>query len=157
MGIDSIRLGGYAPADTTHSRALDRIAAALQSAVGDSVAVTVEHNILERGRSARALLEAVEAGAMTGCYFSTSYLADRVPELGVLDLPYVFRDIGHAHRCVDGALGTLLSERTCARTGLVPLGYWDSGFRHLSNTHREIRSPADCRGLRVARAAQSIP
>ena len=62
---------------------------------------------------------------------------------------YVFGSLEHAHRCLDGDLGAALSERTRSATGLVPLGYWDNGFRHLSNRSREIRTPEDCRGLRV--------
>ena len=144
-----VRLGGYAPAGSTHGRALDRIAAALLDGLGDGVMVDIDYNILDRGRPAQALLDEVEAGEMTLCFFSTSYLADRVPGLEVIDLPYVFDSLGHAHAALDGALGAALSQRTRAATGLLPLGYWDNGFRHLSNRHRDVRSPDDCRGLRV--------
>ena len=144
-----IRLGGYAPRESTHSQALDRIAEGLRRSFGDRGRISVDYNILDHGRPASALLDEVEVGAMTLCYFSTSYLVDRVPELAIVDLPYVFDSLSHAHVCLDGELGTVLSERTDAATGLVPLGYWDNGFRHLSNRHRDVRSPGDCRGLRV--------
>jgi TRAP-type transport system periplasmic protein len=144
-----VRLGGYAPAGSTHGQALDRIAAGLRAGLGDQVTVEIDYNILDSGRPAQALLEDVEAGATTLCFFSSSYLADRVPELGIIDLPYVFGSLEHAHSALDGALGAALSERTRQRTGLLPLGYWDNGFRHISNRHRDIRVPEDCRGLRV--------
>ena len=144
-----VRLGGYAPPDSTHGRALDRIAAGLRRGLGDRVEIGIDYNILDRGRPASTLLDEVESGVLTLCYFSSSYLADRVPELAVVDLPYVFGSLEHAHRCLDGALGAALSDRTRAATGLAPLGYWDNGFRHLSNRSREVRTPEDCRGLRV--------
>lgn len=144
-----VRLGGYAPSDSTHGRALDRIAAGLRRGLGDQVEIGIDYNILDRGLPASTLLDEVESGALTLCFFSSSYLADRVPELAVVDLPYVFGSLEHAHRCLDGELGASLSERTRAATGLVPLGYWDNGFRHLSNRSREVRTPEDCRGLRV--------
>jgi TRAP-type C4-dicarboxylate transport system substrate-binding protein len=144
-----VRLGGYAPADSTHGRALDRIAAGLRRGLGDRVEIGIDYNILDRGLPASTLLDEVETGDLTLCFFSSSYLADRVPELAVVDLPYVFDSLEHAHRCLDGELGTALSERTRAVTDLVPLGYWDNGFRHLSNRRREVRTPDDCRGLRV--------
>lgn len=144
-----IRLGGYAPRDSSHGQALDRIAEGLRRGLGAGRRISVDYNILDHGRPASALLDEVEAGAMTLCYFSTSYLVDRVPELAIVDLPYVFDSLPHAHACLDGDLGAVLAERTAAATGLVPLGYWDNGFRHVSNRHRELRSPADCRGLRV--------
>jgi TRAP-type C4-dicarboxylate transport system substrate-binding protein len=145
----AVRLGGYAPPDSTHGRALDTIAAGLRDGLGDDVEVTVEHNILDQGRPIQALLEDVEAGLTTLCFFSTSYLADRVPELGIIDLPYVFGTAADAHAALDGALGAALSDHTRRATGFVPLGYWDNGFRHLSNRHRDVRTPEDCRGLRV--------
>jgi TRAP-type transport system periplasmic protein len=145
----SVRLGGYAPRESTHGQALDRIAEGLRRGLGDRVEVGIDYNILDRGLPASTLLDEVESGAMTLCYFSSSYLADRVPELAVVDLPYVFGSLEQAHRSLDGTLGAALGERTRAGTELLPLGYWDNGFRHLSNRIRDVRSPEDCRGLRI--------
>jgi TRAP-type C4-dicarboxylate transport system substrate-binding protein len=144
-----VRLGGYAPADSTHGQALDTIAAGLRTELGDGVAIQIDYNIMDSGRPAQALLEEVEAGRMTLCFFSSSYLAGRVPGLGIIDLPYVFDSLEHAHAALDGRLGAALSRRTRRSTGLDPLGYWDNGIRHLSNRSREIHTPEDCRGLRV--------
>lgn len=144
-----VRLAGYAPPDTTHGRALDRIAAEVEAGLGDRVEIDIDYNILDSGRPAQGLLEDVESGRATLCYFSSSYLADRVPELGIIDLPYLFSSLEQAHARLDGELGAVLSQRTRSATGLVPLGYWDNGFRHLTNRHRDVRTPDDCRGLRV--------
>ena len=144
-----VRLGGYAPRDSAHGQALDRIAAELVSGLGDRVSVEIDYNILDSGRQANALLDDVEAGRTTVCFFSSSYLADRVPQLGIIDLPYVFDSLEAAHAALDGELGSRLSEMTREATGFVPLGYWDNGFRHLSNRDRDVHRPEDCRGLRV--------
>ena len=144
-----VRLGGYAPANSTHGRALDRIAAELHGALGDGVAVEIDYNILDSGRPIQDLLADVESGATTVCFFSTAYIADRVPDLGIIDLPYLFSSLEQAHAALDGPLGEALSRVTGERTGLVPLGYWDNGFRHLSNRTRPVRTPADCEGFRV--------
>jgi TRAP-type transport system periplasmic protein len=149
LGPREIRLGGYGPADSAHSRGLDLIAEDLRAALGDAVVVSIDYNILDRGRQAQDLLRDVEKGVTTLCYFSSSYLADRVPEIGIIDLPYLFDSLAQAHRCLDGRLGSELSERTRAATGFVPLGYWDNGFRHVSNRHRPVRKPEDCRGFRI--------
>lgn len=142
-------LAGYAPPESVHSRGLDRIATLLQDWLGADVEVAVRHNVLDSGRQVHELLDDVENGAVSLCYFSTSYLADRVPALAVLDLPYVFDSLADAHRRLDGELGRTLSELTEAATALLPQGYWDNGFRHLSNRHREIAEPEDCQGLRI--------
>ena len=144
-----LRLGGYGPPDSTHGRGLARIAELFRQLVGSEVDVEIEYNILDAGRQAGELLDEVEAGRFTLCYFSTSYLTGRVPELGIIDLPYLFASLDHAHRVLDGELGDELSQRTSRSTGLVPLAYWDNGIRHLSNSVRPVVTPGDCAGLRV--------
>lgn len=145
----TVRLGGYAPPDSSHSAGLRRIAELLRQLAGDELTIEIEYNVLDRGGQAHDLLDEVETGARTLCYFSTSYLSGRVPELGIVDLPYLFESAERAHRALDGEFGRELSERTRASTGLIPLGYWDNGVRHLSNRVRPVISPADCAGLRV--------
>jgi TRAP-type C4-dicarboxylate transport system substrate-binding protein len=144
-----LRLGGYGPPDSTHGRGLARIAELFRRLVGAEVDVEIEYNVLDAGRQASDLLDEVEAGGFTLCYFSTSYLSGRVPDLGIVDLPYLFKSLEHAHRVLDGELGHELSERTSRSTGLVPLAYWDNGIRHLSNRVRSVLTPEDCAGLRI--------
>lgn len=144
-----VKLGGYAPEGSTHANGLDRIAAELRNDLGDAVEITIDYNILDSGRQIGALLEDVEAGLTTLCFFSSSYLADRVPELGIIDLPYVFDSLQHAHRLLDGAFGSALSEATERATEYEVMGYWDNGFRHLSNRLRDVRTPADLAGMSV--------
>jgi len=144
-----VKLGGYAPQGSTHANGLDRIANEMISDLGDRVDITIDYNILDSGRQVGGLLEDVEAGLTTLCFFSSSYLADRVPELGIVDLPYVFDSLEDAHRRLDGAFGAALSEATERVTGYVVMGYWDNGFRHLSNRLRDVRTPADLAGMSV--------
>ena len=109
---------------------------------------------MDFGYGAPDLLAMVECGILGMCYFSTSYLADRVPELEIVDLPFLFGDSAHAYGALDGALGAHLTERIEAQTGYKNLGFWDNGFRHLSNSIRDVRTPEDCRGLAGSLTAQ---
>jgi C4-dicarboxylate-binding protein DctP len=145
----TIRFGGYSPADSTHSRAAVRFQEALAGRVADAVRVEHYWNVMDFGYRADDLLAMVECGLLTLCYFSTSYLANRVPELEVLDLPFVFDDEAHAHAALDGALGAFLTERIESRINYRVLGYWDNGFRHLTNRLRAVHTPADLKGMRV--------
>jgi len=146
---ETIRIGGYAPADSTHSLALARLRDRLIARLGDQVSVEILWNILDEGRPAPDLLEMVEAGELTFCYFSTSYLGQRVPELNVLEVPFLFDSLQAAHRSLDGALGQALTAATERQTGLTALGYWDNGFRHFTNRLRPVTRPADCAGMTV--------
>ncbi len=58
-------------------------------------------------------------------------------------------DRARAYAVLDGPLGVLLADKLHATTGFRVLGFWDNGFRHVSNAVRPIRTPADCQGLRL--------
>ena len=92
----------------------------------------------------------VERGELTLGYMTTSYLTSRVPELELLDLPYLFDTRAKAHAAMDGRLGEYLSEIIEERIPAYRvLGWFENGFRHYSTKVRPIRSPADMKGLRV--------
>jgi TRAP-type C4-dicarboxylate transport system substrate-binding protein len=145
----AVRFGGYQPPASVHSRAAAALGRALAARLGDAVRFEVDGDVVAAGRPASDLLALVERGELTMCYFSTSYLARRVPELDLLDLPFVLDRRERAYALLDGGLGSLLAERVAAATGFRVLGYWDNGFRHITNRVRPIRTPADCRGLRI--------
>jgi C4-dicarboxylate-binding protein DctP len=109
----------------------------------------VTWNILDTGRPASDLLDMVGSGELTLCYFSTSYLGSRVPELNVLEIPFLFQSLEEAHTAIDGELGRRLTRATEAATPFAVLGYWDNGFRHFTNRLRPVTSPEDCIGMRV--------
>lgn len=144
-----ISFGGYQPAASVHTRAAQVFGETLERTLGDAITFDCTGNIIEQGRKAADLLTMVESGDLSLCYFSTSYLADRVPEFALLDLPFIIDDRTKAYRILDGALGALLKERLAAVSGFQVLSFWDNGFRHFSNRKHPIRTPADCEGLRL--------
>lgn len=144
-----IRMGGYGPPTTTHSRALKMIGDRLVAGFGDAVEVKYIWNVMDLGYKGEDVLWMVEHGILTLAYQSTSYLTSRVPELGLVDLPFLFRDVEHARTKMDGELGDYLSERIEARVGYRMLGYLENGYRHVSNRLRPVRAPADLAGMRI--------
>jgi TRAP-type transport system periplasmic protein len=143
-----VRCGGYQGEDSVHTRAL-RVLAAEAGGAGAGMAVEVNTNITAQGRKASDLLALVESGDLDLCYFSSSYLAGRVPSLRVLDLPFLVTDRERAYRALDGDLGTRLAEDVARQTGFRVLAFWDNGFRHFSNRLRPIRHPRDCQGMKI--------
>lgn len=144
-----IRFVGYSPPDSTHSLAALHFKESLQQKAGKAVQVDLFWNVLDFGYKLEDLMSMVECGLITMCYLSTSYLAARVPELEVIDLPFVFENEAHAHAALDGGLGAFLTDKTESRTRYRVLGYWDNGFRHLTNRLRPVRTPADLGGMRI--------
>lgn len=144
-----IRMGGYGPPTTTHSRALKTIGERLTAQFGDAVDVKYVWNVMDLGYRGEDVLWMVEHGILTLAYQSTSYLTSRVPELGLVDLPFLFADLEHARSAFDGRLGAYLSDRIEARIGYRMLGYLENGYRHISNRLRPVRKPADLAGMRI--------
>ncbi len=149
-----LRFGGYQGADSVHSRALRVLADEIRRVPG--LDIEIVENVTAQGRRAVDLLDMVERGELDLCYFASSYLADRVPALRALDLPFVVSDRRRAYDRLDGALGARLGDEIARVTGFQVLGYWDNGFRHISNHVRPIRSPEDCRGLRLRTMASTL-
>ncbi|RMF39535.1 MAG: TRAP transporter substrate-binding protein, partial [Alphaproteobacteria bacterium] len=144
-----IAFGGYQGDRSVHTRAARILCTAIEREAGDAVEVRFVQNITEQGRKAADLLSMTEGGELTGCYFSSSYLTARVPELGLFDQHFVVPDRRQAYAVLDGALGAWLAREVERRTGFAVLGYWDNGLRNISCAARAIRRPEDCRGLKI--------
>jgi len=144
-----IRMGGYGPATTGFSRALKRIGDRLEAAFGDRVEIKYVWNIMDLGYQAQDILWLVEHGLLTLGYQSSSYLTDRVPELGLVDLPFLFKTTERARACIDGALGQMLARKIEERVSYRILGFFENGFRHLSNRLRPVRTPSDLTAMRI--------
>jgi TRAP-type transport system periplasmic protein len=144
-----IRMGGYGPATTGFSRALKFIGDRLTAELGDGVDIKYVWNIMDLGYRAEDILWLVEHGLLTLGYQSSSYLTDRVPELGIVDLPFLFASTQAARAAMDGALGEILANKIEARVNYRVLGWFENGFRHISNRLRPVRRPMDLAGMRI--------
>lgn len=144
-----IRMVGYGPPTTTHSRGLKFIGDRLTEAVGDRVDVHYIWNVMDFGYSSHAVLDLTECGMTDIAYMSTSALTHRVPELEFADLPFLFADNDQARIAYDGTLGRHLIAAVERQTELKPLGFFENGFRHLSNRRHEVRRPEDLAGMSI--------
>lgn len=144
-----LKLGGYQGAKSVHTRAAVRFGEVLERETGGRVGFELIPDVIAIGRRSGDLPTMVEAGELALCYIATVRFSHDVPELRMFELPFVVRDREATMNALDGALGERLSESMQARTPYRALGFWDNGFRHFTNKVRPIRTPADCKGLRI--------
>jgi TRAP-type C4-dicarboxylate transport system substrate-binding protein len=144
-----IRMGGYGPATTGFSRSLKFIGDRLTTKFGDRVDIKYVWNIMELGYRAEDILWLVEHGLLTLGYQSSSYLTDRVAELGIADLPFLFENNDQARKAIDGAFGELLIRKIEEQVDYRILGFFENGFRQMSNRLRPVHTPADLAGMRI--------
>lgn len=145
-----ICMGGYGPPTTTHSRAIKMMGDRLTAQFGDEVDIKYVWNVMDFGYKAEEVLWMSERGLLTLAYQSTSYLTERVPELEFADLPFLFASLEEARAAMDGALGAYLSRKIEERIpDYTMLGYFENGYRHVSNRLRAVHMPADMRGMKI--------
>ncbi len=87
-------------------------------------------------------------GTMAFSANSQGTTSSAVPEFATLGLPFLFKDLEHAYRVVDGPIGKTLADAANAK-GLVLLALWDNGIRHTSNNKRPITKPEDLAGVKL--------
>src|SRR4051795_444746 len=144
-----IGMGGYGPATTGFSKALKFIGERLQKQFGERVDIKYVWNVMDFGYRAEDILWLVESGVLTLGYQSSSYLTDRVPELGFVDLPFLFSKNDSARGAMDGKLGKFLADKIEARVNYRILGWFENGFRRISNKVRSVRTPTDLKDMRI--------
>jgi tripartite ATP-independent transporter DctP family solute receptor len=91
---------------------------------------------------------ALQGGVQEMLVASTTSLNGIVKEFGLLDFPFLFANERQADALVDGPLGKLLNSKLPEK-GLVVLGYFDLGFRNVTNSKRPITKGADLEGLKL--------
>jgi TRAP-type C4-dicarboxylate transport system substrate-binding protein len=144
-----IRMGGYGPATTGFSKALTFIGERLSAEFGDAVDIKYVWNIMDFGYRSEDILWLVEKGVLSLGYQSSSYLTDRVPELGFVDLPFLFSSKDEARGAMDGALGKRLAQAIEDKCDYRIVGWFENGFRHISNRLRPVRTPSDLAGMTI--------
>ena len=149
MSSINIKFGGYQKPASIHNRAAARFGEIVKAKLGDRISFELIGDVLALGRGSGDLLPMVERGELACCYISTVRFTQAVPELKLLELPFVVKSRAAVIQALDGELGDYLKRRIRATMPFRVLGFWDNGFRHFSNRVRPIRTPADCRGLRI--------
>jgi TRAP-type C4-dicarboxylate transport system substrate-binding protein len=144
-----IKLGGYGPSTTNFSRSLKHVGDAMETEFGDRVDVKYVWNIMDFGYKALDILWLVEEGILTIGYQSSSYMTDRVKELGFVDLPFLFKTNEQARAAMAGKLGNHLKNCIEDEFNYRILGYFENGFRHISNRSHPVHLPSDMKGLKT--------
>jgi TRAP-type C4-dicarboxylate transport system substrate-binding protein len=142
-----IILGGYGPSTSSFSRGLKLIGDRLEASFGDDIDVKYVYNILDVGYDgAGELVGLVDDGVLSLAYL-TMFAGN--PALQVAALPFLFPDSTAARAAMDGALGQSAIGSIEADSNLRVLGFFENGFRHISNSVRPVHVPDDLQGLTI--------
>ena len=95
-----------------------------------------------------ALLESMYTGTLDMGIVTSGPFVNFAPEMGVLDMPFLFGSSEDAYTVLDGAVGQELLG-TLENANLKGLAYAERGFRNVTNSERAIVTAADMEGLKL--------
>ncbi|HEX8375078.1 MAG TPA: DctP family TRAP transporter solute-binding subunit, partial [Geminicoccaceae bacterium] len=98
-------------------------------------------------------LSALQGGTVEMTVLNAGLLVGVDKDFGLVDLPFLFDTPQQADAVMDGPVGTTLAAKLPEK-GLVGLGYWELGFRNLTNNRRPVTKVDDIAGLKI-RVVQS--
>lgn len=132
--------------DRALSIGLDKFGEIVTKETGGAIKVEVFSDSVLGGE--RQILEGVQMGSVQGGLLSTAVTGTVALRVSAFDLPFLFKDKQTAFKVLDGPIGQEVLKDLPSK-GVIGLGYWDSGFRNLTNSKREIKTLADMEGLKV--------
>ena len=143
-----LRIAGYQGPSSILSQGLSCLVETLKSA-GWKSDIDWLPNVTDHQEKATDLFASIENGSRHIGYMASGYLSARVSELEVLELPFTVDNRKTALSALDRTAGEILTKAIGQKTGFHVLGFWDNGFRHLSNSVRPIKHPTDAVGLKI--------
>jgi TRAP-type C4-dicarboxylate transport system substrate-binding protein len=131
----TIRFGQLNNPDHTTSFGVKKFAEIVAAKSGGKIKVA-EYPSSQLGNELQQQ-SALQGGVQEMLVASTTSLAGSVKEFGLFDLPFLISNAQQADAMVDGPLGKMLGGKL-AEKGVVVLGFFDLGFRNVTNGKRPI-------------------
>jgi TRAP-type transport system periplasmic protein len=141
----TINIGTTQTEDSVFAAALNKFKSEVEANT-DNVDIHLHFNSEMGGE--REMVEAVNIGTLEGVWTSTGVIANFVPEVSVVDLPFIFKDKEHARNVMNGEVGEELAEKLSTQNFKL-LTWGENGFRHITNSKHPIEKPEDLEGLKI--------
>ncbi|MGE0153540.1 MAG: TRAP transporter substrate-binding protein [Reyranellaceae bacterium] len=141
----ALKAGHSAATTEPYQAGFDEMARVAKEKSGERLQIQVFPNS-QLGQE-KEMVEGLLLGTIDIANPTTAVLANFVPALKVLDLPFLFDDRTHMYRVLDGPIGEELGRAMLAR-GFRLLAWQEAGFRHIM-TKKAINDMSDLKGLKI--------
>lgn len=94
------------------------------------------------------MIEAVVFGSQAMVTEGAAMFSQWSPRLSIMEAPYIFRDVNHMYKVMDGPIGQEMMEELVTKRGLRPLGVLYYGVRHLT-ANKPVQTPEDVKGMKL--------
>ena len=153
---ETITLAHFGAPGEPVTSAAETFKAKLEELSGGAFTVDIQGN--SALGNAKEMVEQTQIGAIQMCLVSQGSLDKYDIRYALVTAPYVFDSYAHAYAVIDGPFAEWVSDGVLESKGLHNLGGWDYGFRCLTNSKVEVKTPADVKGLkfRTPREIQKV-
>jgi len=136
-----------------HARAIERFVNRVAERTGENLQIQTFPS--EQAGNERQMLDAIILGNLDIAKVSTGVISTVVPEFGVFDLPYVFRDLNHMMATIKSKVGQDLVAKLEARN--VKVLFWmEQGTRSFYTASKPVRAPSDLKGMKIRTIASPV-
>ncbi len=126
--------------------ALDKFAELVEGVTDGDIALKLFHG--GTLGSQPDAIEQLRLGAIQVANFNLGPIGPVAPEANVVSLPFIFKDVPHMFRVLDGEAGQVIADGMAAK-GILPLAWFDAGARSFYNGTKSINTPDDVISLKV--------
>jgi tripartite ATP-independent transporter DctP family solute receptor len=142
----TLKLGISLTQDHPLGQGLDKFAEIMADKSGGQIKVQTYYDATLGDE--KKMTEALQGGLQEATVVSTSILAGTVKEVGVYDYPFTFNNEQEAETVLDGPFGQKVLDKL-PEQNLVGLGYWENGFRNVTNNKHPIETAEDFKGIKL--------
>lgn len=132
-------------ADYPNGQGMDTFARLVAERTSNRIRMRTFHSA-QLGQQDEAIQQ-MRLGTIDFANFNLSPFNNLAPSTNVVTLPFLFRDVAHMQRAIDGIAGEAIA-RDLEGIGIIALAWYDAGARSLY-TLRPVRTPADLRGMKI--------
>ncbi len=140
-----ISLANEAPPFFVYTIVSERFKKLVEEKAGDKVSIKIYHSGQLGGE--KDTIEGEKIGTVDMAIVQSSLLALWEPQMVYIDIPYLYRDIDHAIKVMNGPIGTSINSRM-EKHGIMVMACMNLGFRDIYNRKKPIYKPADIAGMK---------
>ena len=138
---ETLIIAGYQGSDSIHTKSVEYFIDELSSDFITNFIMDITND----GDKASSLIEKTQHGEIHASYLLSSYFEKILPEIQILDLPYLFNSRNEAYNSLRSDLFIYIDNKL-KNKNLKLLGFWDNGIRHISSKIKLIKNLSDCKG-----------
>ena len=138
---ETLIIAGYQGSNSIHTKSVEYFIDELSRDFITDFIMDVTND----GDKASSLIEKTQQGEIHASYLLSSYFEKILPEIQILDLPYLFNSRNEAYNSLRSDLFNYIDKKL-KNKNLKLLGFWDNGIRHISSKIKLIKNLSDCKG-----------